>query len=68
MAAFLVGGVLGLILVLLSQDWALIFLSTITGAGIIVIQMALDPDSSEFVYVVLVMLGFGVQLFLKSRS
>lgn len=68
LVAFLIGGLLGLILVIISQDWALIFLSVITGAGIIVNQLELDPASAGFVYIALVLLGFVVQLFLKSRN
>ena len=68
LAAFLIGGILGLILVLISQDWALIFLSVITGAGIIVNSLGLDPASAGFVYIVLVISGFAVQLFLKRRN
>ena len=67
-AAFLVGGIFGMIFVLLAQDWALIFLSVITGAGIIVNALDLDPESANFVYVVLVIVGFVVQLFLKRRG
>lgn len=68
LVAFLVGGILGLILVIISQDWALIFLSVITGAGIIINVLELDPSTAGFVYLVLAVLGFGVQLFLKRRS
>ena len=46
MVAFIIGGVLGLILVILSQDWALIFLSVITGAGIIVNQINANATRS----------------------
>jgi len=66
--AFLVGGMLGLFLVLISQDWALIFLSVITGAGIIVNQLELDPSTAGFVYIVLFIVGFVFQLFLKRRN
>jgi hypothetical protein len=68
LAAFLIGGILGLILVIASQDWALIFLSVITGAGIILNTLELDPATTNFVYIVLVILGFVVQLFLKQRG
>lgn len=68
LAAFLVGGLLGFVLVLISQDWALILLSVITGAGIIVNQLVLDPASVQFVYIALVLFGFGFQIFLKRRN
>ncbi|MBE2221078.1 MAG: hypothetical protein IAF02_06030 [Anaerolineae bacterium] len=67
-AAFLIGGILGLVLVIVSQEWALIFLSVITGAAIIVNVLVLDPASAQFVYIVLVILGFTVQLFLNRRK
>jgi hypothetical protein len=68
LVAFLIGGIIGLIFVVSAQDWALIFLSVITGAGIIVNVLAIDPASTGFVYIVLVLMGFGFQLFLRRRS
>ncbi|PID84802.1 MAG: hypothetical protein CSB13_11345 [Chloroflexi bacterium] len=68
MIAFVIGGVLGLLLVIASQDWALIFLSVLTGAGIVVNQLELDPATIGFVYIVLFLVGFGFQLFLKWRN
>lgn len=68
LAAFLIGGMLGFFFVLISQDWALIFLSVITGAGIIVNQLNLDPASANFVYIILVLVGFTFQFFLKRRN
>lgn len=68
LAAFLIGGMIGLIFVLIAQDWALIFLSVITGAGIIVNVLEVDPASTEFVYIVLVLVGVAFQLFLKRRN
>ena len=68
LVAFLIGGTVGFFFVVIAQDWALIFLSVITGAAIIVNQLNLDPSSSNFVYIVLVLVGFGFQLFLKRRN
>lgn len=68
LAAFLIGGIFGLVLVIVAQDWALIFLSVITGAGIILNVLNLDPATAGFVYITLVIFGFLVQLFLKRRG
>ena len=68
LVAFLIGGMVGFFFVIIAQDWALIFLSVITGAAIILNQLNLDPSSSNFVYIVLVLFGFGFQLFLKRRN
>jgi len=68
LVAFLIGGIMGLVFVIAAQDWALIFLSVITGAGIIINALEVDPASAQFVYIVLVIIGFGFQVFLKRRS
>ncbi len=68
LVAFLIGGTVGFFFVVIAQDWALIFLSVITGAAIVVNQLNLDPASANFVYIVLVFVGFGFQFFLKRRK
>ena len=68
LAAFLIGGIFGFVLVIASQEWALIFLSVITGAGIILNTLELDPATSSFIYIVLVITGFLVQIFFKRRG
>lgn len=67
-AAFLIGGILGFLLVIISQEWALIFLSVITGAAIVVNQLVADAANAQFVYILLVLVGFMFQLFMMRRS
>ena len=54
---FIIGGVLGLILVSILFDWALIVLSSLVGA--FMITQAVDPtlDSSSFIFFILLILG-----------
>ena len=63
-----IGGIIGAVFLFFVFDWALIFLSVITGAGIIINQLELDPVSVQFVYIMLVLVGFGFQLFLMRRN
>lgn len=56
--AFLLGGVIGAILVMALFDWALILLSALTGATVIVQNVPLDSLMAALLFVVL--LGFGV--------
>jgi hypothetical protein len=67
-AAFLIGGILGFLLVIISQEWALIFLSVITGAAIVVNQLVADAANAQFVYILLVLVGFTFQLFMMRRN
>ena len=58
---FIIGGVIGSILLLALFDWALIFLSAIVGAYLIVSPFNLAPEGHALVLVVLVVLGVLVQ-------
>jgi hypothetical protein len=59
--AFLVGGIIGAILVMAVFDWALIILSALTGASVIAQNVSLDRPASALVFVVLLVLGVVVQ-------
>ena len=58
---FVIGGVLGAILLSIFFDWALIFLSSITGAMLISRALPLEPWMATFVFVILVVVGILVQ-------
>jgi Domain of unknown function (DUF4203) len=59
--AFLVGGVLGGILVLVLFDWALIVLSSLTGAAVIAQNLPLDRTIAALLFIVLLVFGIVVQ-------
>lgn len=54
---FLIGGVIGAILLLALFDWALIFLSAVVGAYLILSPFPLAPTGRAIVLVVLVLIG-----------
>lgn len=54
---FLIGGVIGSILLLSLFDWALIFLSAVVGAHLILNPFPLAPTGRALVFVVLVLIG-----------
>jgi hypothetical protein len=59
---FIVGGVIGAILLLSLFDWALIFLSSIVGAYLILSAITLPPAGTAVLFVVLAGIGIFVQL------
>jgi hypothetical protein len=65
---FLVGGIIGAILLLLLFDWALIFLSSIVGAYLIQGVTTLPPAGSTILFMVLVLVGVLVQAGALRRS
>src|SRR5437868_180853 len=65
---FLIGGVIGAILLLVLFDWALIFLSAITGAYLVESAFALPPTGTAILFVVLVIVGVLVQAGSLRRS
>jgi hypothetical protein len=58
---FLIGGIIGAILLLVVFDWALIFLSAVVGAHLIQSAIALPPAGAGILFVVLVVIGVLVQ-------
>jgi Domain of unknown function (DUF4203) len=58
---FIVGGVVGIILALLVMQWAIIVLSSLMGAMLIVASLALEGAIGAIAYVVLLALGIAVQ-------
>jgi MFS family permease len=65
---FLIGGILGAILLSLLFDWALIFLSSVTGASLLAKSLPFDRNYFTIVLIGLVILGVFVQArFLRPR-
>lgn len=60
-AAFLIGGILGAFLVVVLFDWALIILSSLTGALLISQSIRIDPALSLGVLIMAFIAGIAVQ-------
>ena len=60
-AAFLIGGVIGAVLAALLMDWAIVVLSCLVGAALVVPVFALPPLASALVYGGLVAVGIILQ-------
>jgi hypothetical protein len=58
---FIIGGIVGAILFLAVFDWALIWISSLLGAGLIVEGLNLAATAAVVAYVVLVAVGVAVQ-------
>ncbi len=60
-AAYIIGGIIGALLILVLFDWALIILSSLSGASLIVHNVAIHAGASQLLYVGLVIVGILVQ-------
>jgi hypothetical protein len=58
---YIIGGIIGAVILYFVFDWALIFLSTLTGATLIVQMVAFDPWVEMALFFVLVIAGVAVQ-------
>jgi len=66
---FLIGGIIGLILMVILFDWALIILSSLAGAGLITESVHVDHSSAMLLFIVLVIVGILIQSrLMKTRS
>ena len=65
---FVIGGILGAILLLVLFDWALILFSSIEGAHLIQSTISLPPTGTTILVVVLVVLGVIVQTSMMRRG
>lgn len=65
---FLIGGVLGAVLLFVLFDWALIVLSSLTGASLIVRAIELRPALALIAYGILVVIGILIQAILMGRE
>jgi hypothetical protein len=65
---YLIGGIIGALLLFLIFDWALIIVSCFAGASMIIQTVNIDPIVKLGVYFVLIILGIIIQtvMFLKS--
>jgi hypothetical protein len=65
---FLIGGILGTLLLLALFDWALIVLSSVVGAHLIESAIALPPSGTAILFVALAIIGVVVQAAAMRRS
>jgi Domain of unknown function (DUF4203) len=65
---FLVGGILGAILLLALFDWVLIFFSSLVGARLIATTIVLSQTSRSILFIVLVVIGIAVQSSMLSPA
>ncbi len=62
---FLVGGIIGLILIVILFDWALIILSSLFGAGLVTESVRVEHSAAMLLFIVLIIAGILVQSRLK---
>jgi hypothetical protein len=65
---FVIGGVIGAVLLLMLFDWALIFMSSIVGAYLVLGLMKLPPTGTTILFLVLAIVGVLVQAGALRRS
>jgi hypothetical protein len=65
---FVIGGVIGAILMLGLFDWAVIVLSSLVGAHLVVGAVVLPPTGATVALVALTILGFAVQAGIQRRQ
>lgn len=65
--AFIVGGILGAILVSILFDWALILLSSFVGALLVVQSTGLGPNAAPIAFFILAAAGVFVQAWMKRK-
>jgi hypothetical protein len=65
---FLIGGVIGLVLMIALFDWALIVLSSLVGAGLILQAIPLRRPIEGLLFIVLLIVGIAVQAGLMGRD
>jgi len=59
--AFIIGGVIGVILVGMFLDWALISLSTLAGASLVIEALSLSGGIGLVAFIVLIVIGITYQ-------
>jgi hypothetical protein len=65
---FIIGGIIGAVLLYSLFDWALVFLSSLSGAGLIVQSFPLTPQTQGLVFIGLVVLGVFIQAGLMKKE
>jgi hypothetical protein len=63
----IITGILGAVLVFVLFDWALIFLSSLLGASLVVPALVADPQIQIILFLVLAVIGIVVQVGLLKR-
>lgn len=63
---YLIGGIIGVLLVIFLFDWALITLSSLAGASLI--NQALSPGGGSFLFLALVIIGVVIQGAILQRD
>ena len=63
---YFIGGLIGVLLMLNIFDWALIFISALAGAAMIVQALSLSPGIAAGMYLILVICGIIVQIKIKN--
>jgi hypothetical protein len=66
--AFILGGILGALLVIFLFDWALIFLSSVTGALLVADSLKLEPQTAWITFLGLTVAGIAVQATQMRRT
>ena len=65
---FVIGGLVGAVLVSLLFDWALIFLSALTGAVLVSQSLPVSPALMVVVFVILLVAGVAIQAGVRQRE
>ena len=65
---YVIGGIIGALLLFFIFDWALIFVSSLTGAMLIVQAAKLSPGMGTLVYFALVIAGVALQTLMYRRT
>jgi hypothetical protein len=65
---YIIGGILGAVLLLILFDWGLIVLSSLSGASLIAHSITFQRHAIPLLFVVLVVIGILVQARMKHRS
>lgn len=65
---FVIGGIVGTILLLVLFDWALIALSSVVGAYLILSAISLPPSGTSILFIALVAIGVFVQVASMRRG
>jgi hypothetical protein len=65
---FLIGGIIGALLLLMVFDWALIVLSSVVGAHLIQHALVLPPSGSTILFIALAVIGIIVQAASMGRT
>ena len=66
--AYIIGGIIGAVLLIVLFDWGLIVLSSLSGASLIVHSITFQRHALPLLFAVLVVIGILVQARMKHRS